>query len=111
MSQTADHPTVQLAADIAYHLAEYEKAFRLANGTAMAKHWQTLDNLCVGNTAASIMRGACSIAAAATRGTTCMLNRDTNVEHFSQPEQREQIISDYVEGLHDDTRIELALVA
>ena len=110
MSQTHSL-SVELAAQIAFHVAEYENAWRTNDNIGMREHWGLLDTLCTGNPQASIIRGACCVAAASTRGTAVIQPRDAHVEHLQEPRERMRIISEYVEDLQERTGQELKLVA
>lgn len=100
--------SVQQAAEIAHHVAEYEKAWRTHNSGAMQQHWSILERLCENDTQAQILRGACAVASAATRDTDCLDSRDRAVDHLQQARARERVICDYVDGDQITTTIELA---
>lgn len=100
--------SVQQAAEIAHHVAEYEKAWRTQNSEAMQQHWLILERLCQNDTRAQMLRGACALASAATRDTHCLDSRDRTVEHLQHARERERLIFDYVDGDQITTTIELA---
>lgn len=100
--------SVQQAAEIAHHVAEYEKAWRTQNSQAMQQHWSILERLCANDTQAQMLRGACALAAAATRDTDCVSSQDRTVEHLQHARERERLIFDYVDGEQTTTTIELA---
>jgi hypothetical protein len=111
MTDTSVETSVAIAAQIAHHVGEYEKAWRTHDSVTMREHWLVLEDLCNGKTQESLIRGACAVAAAATRDTDCVTARDRNVDYLRKPSQLQRVILDYLNGDHDITTSELAAVA
>ncbi len=99
---------VQQAAQIAHHVGEYENAWRTHDSQAMQRHWMMLERLCENDPDAQMIRGACTVAAAATRDTDCLDSRDRPVEHLQQAHERERLIFEYLKGEQTTTTVELA---
>lgn len=108
MSQTSQ-PQITRAADIAYHTAMYERAWRDRDDHAMREHYQTLDTLCTGNPHASVIRACCTIAATLTRPTSP--DSRLSSQHLHDLCTRQQVIHEYVNDLQQITRQELQLTA
>jgi hypothetical protein len=111
MSVTVETDTVRLASQIAWHVGAYENAWRSSNTVSMASHWEQLDDICQDNPHASLIRGACAVAAASTRNTPCMSERDADVMHLRTVSGCQHLIREYVDGLQVTTLSELAAAA
>ena len=99
--------TIRLAGELAHHAAEYERAWRASDDAGMKSHLGQLDTLCDGDPSATLIRAACVIAAASTRGSVTTDRSKVTAQHLASASQRDELITDYLLGLDGITGAEL----